>query len=75
MLNHANLLKIGFLVNLYGSKGIVCCMKSTILGVLSKIMTILTYSINSNSMSNFVPEYWLNWQILVAIFSEFHGQR
>ena len=28
----------------------------------------------SNSMSSFVPKYWLNWQILVAIFNEFCGQ-
>ena len=28
-----------------------------------------------NSMSNFVPKDWLNWQILVAISSEFLRQR
>ena len=28
-----------------------------------------------NSMSRFVPKHWLNWQILVAIFNEFRGQR
>ena len=32
-----------------------------------KIMTILTDSTISNSMSSFVPKYWLNWQILVAL--------
>ena len=26
-------------------------------------------------MSSFVPKYWLNWQVLVAIFNEFRGQR
>ena len=25
-------------------------------------------------MSSFVPKYWLNWQILVAIFNEFRRQ-
>ena len=26
-------------------------------------------------MLSFVPKYWLNWQILMAIFNEFHRQR
>ena len=34
-------------------------------------MTILTDLAISNSMSSFVPKYWLNWQILVAIFTNF----
>ena len=40
-----------------------------------KIMTILTDLAISNSMSSFVPKYWLNWQILVAICNEFRKQR
>ena len=45
------------------------------MAVLPKIMTILTDLAISNSMSSFVPKYWLNWQILVAIFNEFRRQR
>ena len=30
-------------------------------------MTISTDFVISKSMSSFVPKYWLNWQILVAI--------
>ena len=37
-------------------------------------MTISTHLAISNSMSSFVPKYWLNWQILVAIFNEFRRQ-
>ena len=37
-------------------------------------MTISTHLAVSNSMSSFVPKYWINWQILVAIFNEFHRQ-
>ena len=36
--------------------------------VSPKTMTISTHLAISNSMSSFVPKYWLNWQILVAIF-------
>ena len=38
-------------------------------------MNISTEFAIANSMSSFVPKYWLNWQILVAIFNEFHRQR
>ena len=34
-------------------------------------MTISTHLAISNSMSSFVPKYWLNWQILVAILMNF----
>ena len=34
-------------------------------------MTISTDLGISNSMSSFVPKYWLNWQILVAILINF----
>ena len=34
-------------------------------------MTTSTDLAISNNMSSFVPKYWLNWQILVAIFNEF----
>ena len=40
-----------------------------------KIMTISTHLAISNSMTSFVPKYWLNRQILVAIFNEFCRQR
>ena len=36
-------------------------------------MAISTDLAISNSMSSFVPKYWLNWQILVA--DEFRRQR
>ena len=45
------------------------------MAVLPMIMTISTDLAISNSMSSLVPKYWLNWQILVAIFNEFRGQR
>ena len=35
--------------------------------VFPKIMTILTDLAVSNSISSFVPKYWLNWQILMII--------
>ena len=38
-------------------------------------MTISTRLTISNSMSSFVPKYWLTWQILLAIFNEFCRQR
>ena len=31
----------------------------------------MTISTISNSMSSFVPKYWLNWQILVAVLVNF----
>ena len=34
-------------------------------------MTISTDLAVSNSMSSFVPDYWLNWQILVVILMNF----
>ena len=34
-------------------------------------MTISTDLAISNSMSSFVPKYWLNWPILVAILMNF----
>ena len=34
-------------------------------------MTISAHLAISNSMSSFVPKYWLNWQILVAILMNF----
>ena len=34
-------------------------------------MTISTDLAVTNSMSSFVPEYWLNLKILVAIFNDF----
>ena len=43
--------------------------------VFPKIMTIFTDMAISNTMSTFVPKYWLNWQILVAIFNQFCRQR
>ena len=53
------------------------CIESTIFGKIAvspKIMTISSDLAISNSMSSYVPKYWLNWQILVAIFNEFLGQ-
>ena len=41
------------------------------IAVFPKIMTISTHLAISNSMPSFVPKYWLNWQILVAVFNEF----
>ena len=38
-------------------------------------MIISTHLAISNSMSSFVPKCWLNWQILLATFNEFHRQR
>ena len=38
-------------------------------------MTISTHLAILNSMLSFVPKYWLNWQILVAILNEFRRQR
>ena len=38
-------------------------------------MTISTDFAIINSMLSFVPKYWMNWQILVAILNEFRGQR
>ena len=46
-----------------------------ILAVFHKIKNISTVLAVSNSMSSFVPKYWLNGQLLVAIFNELHGQR
>ena len=34
-------------------------------------MTISTDLAISNSMSSFVPKYWLNWQIMVVILMNF----
>ena len=34
-------------------------------------MTISTHLAIANNMSSFVPKYWLNWQILVAILMNF----
>ena len=45
------------------------------IAVFPKIMTISTHLAISNNMSSFVPKYWLNCQILVAIFNEFRRQR
>ena len=50
-------------------------VKLIIIAVFPKIMTISTHLAILNSMSSFVPKYWLNWQILVAIFNEFRRQR
>ena len=38
---------------------------------MTKIMTISTDIAISDSMSSFVPKYWLNLQILVAILINF----
>ena len=38
-------------------------------------MTISADLAISNSILSFVPKYWLNWQILVAISNEFRSQR
>ena len=43
--------------------------------IFPKIMTISTDLAILNSMSSFVPKFWLNWQILVAICNEFRRQR
>ena len=51
------------------------CMKSSKIAVFPNIMTISTDLAISSSLSSFVPKYWLNWQILVAIFNEFRRQR
>ena len=45
------------------------------IAVFLKMMAMSNHSAISNSMSSFVPKYWLNWQILVAIFNEFRRQR
>ena len=45
------------------------------IAVFPKIMIISTDLPISKGMSSFVPKYWLNWQILVAIFNEFRRQR
>ena len=45
------------------------------IAVFPKIMTISTHLAISNNMSSFVPKYWLNWKILVAVFNEFRRQR
>ena len=50
-------------------------MKSRILTVFPKIMTILTALVISNSLSSFVPKYKLNWQMQMASFNEFRRQR
>ena len=39
--------------------------------VFPKIMNISTDVAILNSISSFVPKYWLMWQILVVIFDEF----
>ena len=38
-------------------------------------MTISTDLAASNSMSSFIPKYWLNWQILVAVCNKLRRQR
>ena len=45
------------------------------MAISSKIMATPTNWAISNSMSSFVPAYWLNLQILLAIFNEFLRQR
>ena len=50
-----------------GSNRIVFCLKSRILGkkaVFLNIMTIATDLAISNSMSSFVPKYWLNLRLI-----------
>ena len=45
------------------------------MAVFLKIMTISTDLAISDSISSFVPKYWLNWHILMAICNEFRRQR
>ena len=72
---------MGFLVNLCGQRQQQNSVFARInnfrvkITVFPKIMTILTDLAISNSMSSFVPKYWLNWQILVAMSDEFRRQR
>ena len=49
------------------------CMKSRLLGKIAGFRRIITVStgLAISNMSSFVPKYYLNWQIMVAILKEF----
>ena len=74
MLNHANFIKkLAFSTNSCGQRqqqNSAFAWNQEFwdkIDVFPKIMTISTDLAISNTISSFVPKYWLNWQILEAI--------